>query len=188
MIKYGWSAETKAPAPHPSPGTDLPVDRLLTDLRATLDRLGYVVVPHGDHLCMRLPLAVSIRIYSTDGRVRFVPRFGPFGRTTALIGTSAIATGTVAAAAFAIGVAPLTLIAGFVGVLAIAHDACRFVLTEGSVTRLQQLVLDLQRETPPHALASSSPLPNEIGPGRGVEVGAPPTRRVTVPAGRPGQE
>jgi hypothetical protein len=34
----------------------------------------------------------------------------------------------------------LTLIVGFLGVIGLAHDACRFVITEGCLTRLQNII------------------------------------------------
>jgi hypothetical protein len=124
------------------------VDTLLLELRQTLDRLGYVVVSHGDHLCIRLPLAASVRVYSSQGQVRLVPQFGPFSRTGGLLTTSAGASAVVGATVFTLGVTPLAFLAGFLGVVAVAHDACRFVLTESCVTRLQQLIVDLERAQP----------------------------------------
>ena len=122
-------------------------------LRAELERLDYVVVPHGDHICVRLPLISSVRIRHTEGRFRFVPQFGPFRRSGGLLFTSGISAAAVATAAFALGAAPLTLLVGFLGVVALAHDACRFVITEGCLTRLQQLIASSG------ALSSRSRLP-----------------------------
>lgn len=116
------------------------LDADLELLRAELERLDYVVVRHGDHICVRLPLISSVRIRHTDGRFRFVPQFGPFRRSGALLLTSGVSAAAVGAAAVAFGAAPLTLLVGFLGVVALAHDACRFVLTEGCLTRLQQLI------------------------------------------------
>lgn len=160
------------------------MDRVLTELRTTLDRMGYVVVPHGDHLCVRLALAASVRIYSSDGRIRLEPRSGPFGRTSGIVGTSVVGTGVVAAAAFAAS-GPVAFVAAFVGIVALAHDACRFVLTEGCMTRVQQLVRDLEHSAPPGALLP--PSPNEIGREHGVQIGAQPGRRGPVPINRPRQ-
>ncbi len=109
-------------------------------LRTELERLDYVVVQHGDHICVRLPLISSVRIRHTEGRYRFVPQFGPFRRSGALLLTSGVSATAVGAAALAFGAAPLTLLVGFLGVIALAHDACRFILTEGCLTRLQQLI------------------------------------------------
>lgn len=116
------------------------IDTDLELLRAELERLDYVVVPHGDHICVRLPLLSSVRIRHSEGRFRFVPQFGPFRRSGGLLVTSSISVAAVGAAALAFGAAPLTIVIGFLGVVALAHDACRFVLTEGCLTRLQQLI------------------------------------------------
>jgi hypothetical protein len=116
------------------------LDSDLELLRTELERLDYVVVQHGDHICVRLPLVSSVRIRHTEGRYRFVPQFGPFRRSGALLLTSGVSAAAVGAAALAFGAAPLTLLVGFLGVIALAHDACRFILTEGCLTRLQQLI------------------------------------------------
>jgi hypothetical protein len=115
------------------------LDPELTQLNLELVRLGYKVVPHGDHLCVRLPLFASVRVRHEDGRFRFLPQFGPFGRSGGLLITSAVSAAAVGGATIAAGLAPLTIFVGFIGVVALAHDACRFVITEGALTRLQQL-------------------------------------------------
>jgi len=117
-----------------------PLNPTLVDLSEELDKLGYKVVSHGDHICVRLPLFSSVRVRLAGDRFRFSAQFGPFGRSGGLLVTSGIAAGAVGVTAFMLGVVPLTLVAGFLGVVALAHDACRFVITEGALTRLQQLV------------------------------------------------
>lgn len=117
-----------------------PLDPALMTLRSQLEDLDYVVVPHGDHICVRLPLISSVRIRHHGNRFRFTPQFGPFKRSGGLLLTSGISAAAVAGAAFAVGLAPLTLVVGFLGVIALAHDACRFVITEGCLTRLQNLI------------------------------------------------
>ncbi|HEV7838554.1 MAG TPA: hypothetical protein VGO75_10850 [Gemmatimonadaceae bacterium] len=121
----------------------LPAKSLDPDLQllhAELERLDYVVVQHGDHICVRLPLISSVRIRHTDDRFRFVPQFGPFRRSGGLLFTSGVSAAAVAGSVLAFGAAPLTLLVGFLGMVALAHDACRFILTEGCLTRLQQLI------------------------------------------------
>jgi hypothetical protein len=115
------------------------LDPELVDLNRELDRLGYKVVPHGDHLCVRLPLFASVRIRHEEGKFRFLPQFGPFGRTGGLMVTSGFWAAAVAGVALAMGLSALTIVVAFVGVVSLAHDACRFVITEGALTRLQQL-------------------------------------------------
>jgi len=129
------------------------LDADLEMLRAELERLDYVVVPHGDHICVRLPLISSVRIRHTEGRFRFVPQFGPFRRSGGLLLTSGFWAAAFGFAAFALGATPPTLLIGFLGVVALAHDACRFVITEGCLTRLQQLIASSG------ALSSRSRLP-----------------------------
>ena len=116
------------------------LDPELAVLSNDLEKLDYVVVNHGDFICVRLPLISSVRIHHTDGRFRFVPQVGPFRRSTGLFVTSGISVAVVAAAALTIGLAPLTFVLGFLGVVGVGHDACRFAVTEGCLTRLQQLI------------------------------------------------
>ena len=168
------------------------VDNSLADLRQTLDRLGYVVVPHGDHLCVRLPLAASVRVYSSNGRLRLVSRFGPFGRMTGVLATGAVGVGAVAGALAMLGLGPVALVAGFLGVVGLAHDGYRFVLTESCTTRLQQLLIEgdhLARvgARPFDAGLSAAP-PRQVGGEHGVDVAAKPGGRVAVPVDGPGDE
>lgn len=116
------------------------MDPTLVELSEELDRLGYKVVSHGDHICVRLPLFSSVRVRVADDRFRFSAQFGPFGRSGGLLFTSAIAAVAVGGVALTFGAAPVTLLAGFLGIVALAHDACRFVVTEGALTRVQQLI------------------------------------------------
>ena len=169
------------------------MDTSLAELRQTLDRLGYVVVPHGDHLCVRLPLAASIRVYSSSGRLRLVPRFGPFGRMTAVLVTAAVGVGALAAALTMLGVGAAALVVAFLAVVGLAHDGYRFVLTESCTTRLQQLLIDGDfnalggaqtvegRRLPPAP-------PRQVRGEHGVDVVAKPAGRVTVPIDRPGDQ
>lgn len=117
------------------------LDSDLGVLSDQLERLDYVVVKHGEFVCVRLPLISSVRIYHTSERgFRFVPQVGPFKRSVGLFLTSGISVAAVAISALTFGLAPITAVIAFIGVVALAHDACRFVLTEGCLTRLQQLI------------------------------------------------
>jgi hypothetical protein len=110
-------------------------------LSGELERLDYVVVKHGDYFCVRLPLLTSVEVHHTPERgFRFIPQVGPFKRSAGLFFTSGVAAAAVTASALEFGPAPVTLIVAFLGIVALAHDACRFVLTEGCLTRLQQLI------------------------------------------------
>jgi hypothetical protein len=151
-------------------------DAVLVELRGRLERLGYVVAPHGDHLCVRLPLLTSVRVRrAATGAFTFVPQFGPFGRSAGLMVTTGAATAAVAAAAVA-GFAPVIAVAGFAGLVALAHDACRFVLTEGALTRLQLLATEAGGLAPGHA--AGAPADAALAP--------PPAARLPEGLGRPG--
>ena len=112
-----------------------------------------------------------------------MPQFGPLGRSSGLAMTSIASAGVVGVTVFTLGVTPLAFFAGFLGVMALAHDACRFVLTESCISRIQQLVTDLQRAG--NRLAA--PPLREIGREHGVEVVAQPAGRGPVTVDRPGQ-
>lgn len=142
-------------------------------LRTELERLDYVVVQHGDHICVRLPLVSSVRIRHTDDRFRFVPQFGPFRRSGGLLFTSGVSAAAVAGSALAFGAAPLTLLVAFLGMVALAHDACRFILTEGCLTRLQQLIASSG------ALSSSSKAP-ALGMSAGQRTALPERTSATI--------
>ncbi len=165
----------------------------LTEIRQRLDRLGYVVVPHGDHLCVRLPLAASVRVYSTNGRLRLVSRFGPFGRMTGVLATAAVGVAALAGALAMFGPGAVALVVGFLAVTGLAHDGYRFVLTESCTTRLQQLLID---GDPRFAVGAgmidarrlSAAALRQVGGEHGVDVGAKPGGRVPVPIDRPGDE
>ena len=133
------------------------MDASLAELSQTLERLGYVVAPHKNHICVRLALGVSIRVHSLEGRFRFVPQFGPFGRTAGLLVTSAGASALVGSALFTLGLSPVALFAAFIGLVALGHDACRFMVSEACVTRLQQLILDQERRAAERLGAGASP-------------------------------
>ena len=132
------------------------LDGALATLCDDLERLDYVVVKHGDFVCVRLPLISSVRIHHSEGRYQFVPQVGPFRRSVGLFVSTGVAVAAVAGAALTIGLTPLTFVIGFVGVVALAHDACRFVLTEGCLTRLQQLIASRSAVTRPEA--STAPM------------------------------
>jgi hypothetical protein len=101
----------------------------------------YVVVRHGDFVCVRLPLISSVLIrHKPEGTFSFVPQVGPFRRSTSLWLTSGVSLAAVAGTAAELGLTPTTLVVSFVGLIALAHEACRFVLTEGCLTRVQQLI------------------------------------------------
>jgi hypothetical protein len=122
----------------PPPGSSLLVPELAA-FRAALEALGYIVVPHGDHLCVRLPQFASVRVRLHEGALQFVPQFGPLRRQHSTALTLGGASAAVVGALALTGVGPIALGAAFIGVMLAARDVGRYVVTEGCVTRLQLL-------------------------------------------------
>lgn len=137
-------------------------DPKLLALGAALERSGHVVVPHATDLCVRLPLLCSIRVAHGDRGFRFHPRFGPLARTTSLIVTSAAAVGVVGATALATSSIPALAVAVIAGITALAHNVCRFVITEGCLSRLQVLVTRQPPGQPLEALPYGEPASRPI--------------------------
>lgn len=125
-----------------SPDGTLPASALVPELaafRADLEELGYVVVPHGDHLCIRLPQFASVRVRLRDGELEFVPQFGPLRRQHSSALTLGGASVAVIAALALTGVGALAFGTAFVGAMLAARDVGRYIATEGCLTRLQML-------------------------------------------------
>jgi hypothetical protein len=114
-------------------------DPEIAALGTELQRLGIVIAPHSDHLCVRLPLFVAVRVRTEDGNLRCDPIFGPLPRTTELLLTLGGLTALVGGLFYADGPTPAALTVGFAGIMAAAAQVCRFVLTENCVTRIQML-------------------------------------------------
>ena len=110
----------------------------LAEFRTELERLGFVVVCHGDYICVRLPLVASVRIHLNGGQLHFEPRFGTLSRGTSLVVTPITALLVVAGIATVASI-PATILAAFVGALTVLYEVSRVVMTEGAMTRLQLL-------------------------------------------------
>src|SRR5688500_20055369 len=83
------------------PPAQLPATNLVPELasfRDDLEDLGYVVVPHGDHLCVRLPQFASVRVKLGADGLQFIPQFGPLRRHHSSALTLGGASAAVAAA------------------------------------------------------------------------------------------
>lgn len=111
----------------------------LAAFRDDLEALGYVVVPHGDHLCVRLPQFASVRVRLRQGVLQFIPQFGPFRRQHSSALTLGTSSAAVVGALALTGVGPIALGVAFLGVMLAARDVGRYVATEGCITRLQLL-------------------------------------------------
>jgi len=124
------------------PDAQLPATSLVPELasfRDDLEELGYVVVPHGDHLCVRLPQFASVRVKLGQNGLQFVPQFGPLRRHHSSALTLGGASAAVVAALALTGMGAVALGAAFVGTMLAARDVGRYIVIEGAITRLQLL-------------------------------------------------
>jgi hypothetical protein len=141
------------------PDAQLPAPNLLPELaafRADLEELGYVVVPHGDHLCVRLPQFASVRVKLGDDGLQFIPQFGPLRRHHSSALTLGGASAAVVAALALTGVGAVALGAAFLGTMLAARDVGRYIVTEGCITRLQLMwTARASGVTPPPSLATT---------------------------------
>jgi len=128
----------------------------LSEFRAELERLGFVVVCHGDYICIRLPLVASVRVRLNGAQLHFEPRFGMFSRGTSLVITPTVAMLAVAGVASVASV-PTAIVVATAGTFTVLYDLARLVMTEGAMTRLQ-------------LLWTTKPPPRD-----GLVAGAPPT-------------
>ena len=112
------------------------MDPALAAFQAELERVGLRVVPHRNHLCVRLPLFASVLVRVEQGELRLEPLAGPARAGRAMAWTSIAGTGVVGGLAFGLGLGALTLTAA-VGVIALlAVELGQLVLADGSATRL----------------------------------------------------
>jgi hypothetical protein len=131
-------------------------ERQLLELRGELERTGHVVVPHCSQLCVRLPLLCSVRVSHDEKGFHFRPQFGPFGRTGGLLASTMAAIGIAGTTAMVTSSLPAVIVAAVAGVAILAQDVCRFVLTEGCLSRLQSMAAQLRGRYEPAALAEGS--------------------------------
>jgi hypothetical protein len=112
------------------------VQDALSQFQGELERVGLRVVPHRDHLCVRLPLFASVRVHVLDGELKLHLQAGPTGPGRLLTWTALITTALVAVLAAAVGVGTLTITAGFGGIALMMLELGQLVLADGCATRL----------------------------------------------------
>lgn len=115
-------------------------DPELAAFSTDLERLGVVVAPHRDHLCVRLPLFASVRVRVDDqGRLDCEPMFGPLPRTRAVLFSTTLLTVAAGGLLYTTGASPAALTAAFLAIMSAMGSAWRFVITESCITRIQLL-------------------------------------------------
>jgi hypothetical protein len=138
----------------------VPTDPALADLRGELERRGMVVVPHGRHLCVRLPLFASVRVLREGDALRGVPQVGPFTRGPAVAASLAPLAATGAGLLVAGVTAPLAAAACVAVGIALA-GVSGLVVAEGCLTRVMLLWELRARALPVAGGAAALPSPGE---------------------------
>jgi hypothetical protein len=134
------------------------MDSALVAFQAELERVGLRVVPHRNHLCVRLPLFTSVIVRAEQGELRLEPLAGPARPGRTMTWTAGAGTALVGGLAVGAGLGALTLTAA-VGVVALlAMELGQMVLAEGCATRLA--IQWMSRRALP---SSASPAPVRIG-------------------------
>jgi hypothetical protein len=108
----------------------------LEALGTELTRLGNTVVPHGDHLCVRLPFFASLRVRLKDGMLRFDHRFGMASREWSVIGVTGMLAVLSGIALLLSGTGRLAFGLAFLCMLSAAFDVLRTFVTEAAATRV----------------------------------------------------
>jgi hypothetical protein len=110
-------------------------DPVLAALRVDLERRGMVVVPHGNHLCVRLPFLASVRVWRDGDALRCVPQLGPMARGRGVL-TALAPLGAAGAGLLLLGpTAPLLAAACGAAIVALG-GAFAGIIADGCMTRV----------------------------------------------------
>lgn len=135
------------------------MDDTLSKFQDELERVGLRVVPHRNHLCVRLPLFASVRVHVQDGELKLHMQTGPTGPGRMLGWTAVCSTVLVGVLAATVGMGPLTFTAAFAAVALLVLELGQLVLADGCATRL--MLQWGERSLPPRPVrpALASPIP-----------------------------
>ena len=118
-------------------------------LAERLDMLGLVIVPHGDHIGIRLSLMTSVRVHVHDGRLSVDAHFGPYPRTRATVVKTLGLTALAFASLIPGSPVPAGMAVVFLALALWGYDALRYTLTEACITQVRQAFNALLAETAP---------------------------------------
>src|SRR5882672_9472687 len=107
-------------------------------LAERLAMMGFVIAPHGDHICLRLSLWTSVRVHVVDGRLTVNPFFGMLPRARVTV----FKTVGITALAFALLIpdspAKAAAAVGFLALSLWGYDAVRYTLTVSCSAQVRQ--------------------------------------------------
>ena len=118
-------------------------------LAERLEMLGFVIVPHGDHVGIRLSLMTSVRVHVQEGRLSVDAHFGPYPRTRATIFKTLGLTALAFASLIPGSPVPAGLAVVFLALALWGYDALRYTLTEACITQVRQAFNALLAEGAP---------------------------------------
>ena len=143
----------------------MPLHPELARFQRRLESSGAIVAAHADHLCVRLPLLISLRVRYDGERLAFDPRFGAVSRGTATIGIFGVMNAAVVGVALAGVGLPAMVLVGTIGLFGTVYETLRYVVTEAAITRVS-LLWGTRHDTP---------APAALGVGRAEPMHAPAT-------------
>jgi hypothetical protein len=129
------------------------VEESLSQFQRQLERVGVRVVPHRNHLCVRLPLFASVRVHVEEGDLKLHLQTGPTGPGRVLAWTALVTTLLVGILAHTFGVGALTLTVTFGGLALLVLELGQLVLADGCATRL---MLQWESRSTAHPRSQSS--------------------------------
>lgn len=121
----------------------------MESLAERLDMLGFVIVPHGDHIGIRLSLMTSVRVHLHEGRLTVDAHFGPNPRTRATLFKTLGLTALAFASLIPGSPVPAGMAVVFLALALWGYDALRYTLTEACITQVRQTFNALLAERVP---------------------------------------
>jgi hypothetical protein len=112
---------------------------VLQAFQERLNRLGIVTVSYAEYLEVRLPLFCCIRVRFDGERLTCDAYFGALARTPATVASTSAVAIVTAGLFLTVGATPIAFAAAFIGLASRVHEACRYVVTEAYITRIQLL-------------------------------------------------
>jgi hypothetical protein len=118
-------------------------------LTERLRLMGFVIVPHGDQIGLRLSLMTSVKVGVHDGLLSVEPHFGPFKRTYATVIKTLGLTVLGFVSLLPVFPVPAGLAIVFLALALWGYDAVRYTLTESCIAQVRQAFGALLDEAPP---------------------------------------
>jgi hypothetical protein len=140
----------------------------LSEFQRRLESSGAVVAAHADHLCVRLPMLISLRVRYDGERLSFDLRYGIVSRAVATTGVLVAANAVIVGAVVTGAALPVVVAVSAIGVLAGVYETMRYVVTESAISRVALLWGTRPGASAPAQLAGGSAWPPDRAPAETV--------------------